>query len=80
MALLTMVSSSSRLAQACLKFPRRSEEVCKACKGPPAELTCCIHYMLSTKANDKPNPDSRDGDIDPYLGESSYKVTYKIFS
>lgn len=78
-ALFTMVSASSRLAQACLldglKVPRTREKACKASRGPLSELASYIHYMLLAKASDKARPDSRGEETDPYLDGSSYQVT-----
>lgn len=58
-ALLTMVSASSRQAQACLhgglKFPRRREKAFKDLLL--SEVACYIHYMQLVKARNKGNLD-----------------------
>lgn len=78
-ALLTMVSASSWLAQACLhgglKFLRRREKACKDLLL--SEVACYIHYMWLVKASDKASLDSRGEEIDPCLHGNSYRVTRK---
>lgn len=78
MALLIMVSSSSRLAQACLhgglKVPRSSKKACKASRSPLSGLAYYIHMLLA-KASDTASLHSKGEEIDPYLDGNSYKVT-----